>query len=181
MSKAPTNSRRWFEVVLFVIMGFVAIGLPLIPMGLAANSVAFPDVMFALFAAWVIRRPMSAPIVGIVFLGVLADAMMMRPLGLWALVLFVGTEVLRVSERAFRDIPFVLEWLYVSGLFALMLMLQNLLLFASFDSVYGFTDVIWHWVRTVAAYPVVVAILHWGLHIRAIKKDNRPNRLGYVL
>ena len=99
---------------------------------------------------------MSAPIIVIVFLGVLADAMMMRPLGLWALVLFVGMEVLRMSERAFRDIPFVVEWLYVSALFALMLLLQNLLLFVSFDSVYVFADVIWHWVRTVAAYPIVV-------------------------
>lgn len=181
MSKAPTDSRRWFEVILFIILGFISIGIPIIPMGLAANSVAFPDVMFALFAAWVIRRPMSAPILGIVFLGVLGDAMMMRPLGLWALVLFVGMEVLRTSERAFRDIPFVLEWLYVSALFALMLVLQNLLLFASFDSVYGVADVIWHWVRTVAVYPVVVIILHWGFHIRAYRKDNRPNRLGYIL
>jgi len=78
MNIAPTNSRMWFEVVLFLIMGFVTIGIPIIPMGLAANSVAFPDVMFALIAAWVIRRPASAPIVAIVFLGVLADAMMMR-------------------------------------------------------------------------------------------------------
>lgn len=181
MSKAPTNTRRWFEVILFVLMGFFSIGLPIIPMGLAANSVAFPDVMFALFAAWVIRRPMSAPIIVIVFLGVLADAMMMRPLGLWALTLFVGMEALRFSERAFRDIPFLLEWLYVSVLFALMLMLQNMLLLVSFDSVYGFSDVLWHWVRTVAVYPLVVAIIHWGLHIHAYKKDNRPNRLGYIL
>ncbi|OUS07157.1 hypothetical protein A9Q96_07560 [Rhodobacterales bacterium 52_120_T64] len=181
MNQAPTNSRRWFEVILFAILGFVTIGLPIIPMGLAANSVAFPDVMYAFFAAWLIRRPMPALIVGIVFFGVLADAMMMRPLGLWALVLFVGMEVLRLSERAFRDIPFVVEWLYVSALFALMLMLQNLLLFVSFDGVYGFTDVIWHWVRTVAVYPIVVSVLHWGLHIREYKKDNKPNRLGYVL
>jgi rod shape-determining protein MreD len=162
-------------------MGFVSIGIPIIPMGLAANSVGFPDVMFAVFAAWVIRRPVSAPIVGIVFFGVLADALMMRPLGLWALVLFVGMELLRLSERAFRDIPFLLEWLYVSGLFALMLMLQNVLLFVSFDSVYMLSDVIWHWVRTVVSYPFVVLILHWVLRIRAYKKDNRPNRLGYVL
>lgn len=106
---------------------------------------------------------------------------MMRPLGLWALVLFVGMEVLRISERAFRDIPFVLEWLYVSALLAFMLLLQNLLLFVSFDDAYGLTDVLWHWGRTIAAYPVVVGVLHWGLHIRAFKKDNRPNRLGYVL
>lgn len=181
MSKAPTETRRWIEIALFILMGFVSIGLPLVPMGLAANSIAFPDAMFALFAAWVIRRPMSAPIIAIVFLGVLADAMMMRPLGLWALVLFVGMEVLRFSERAFRDIPFVLEWVYVSVLLGLMLMLQNLLLFASFDSAYVFADVFWHWVRSVAAYPVVVAILHWVLHIRAYKKDNRPNRLGFIL
>ena len=181
MSKASTNSRRWYEVILFVIMGFVSIGLPIVPMGLAANSIAFPDLMFAVFASWVIRRPVSAPVIAIVFLGVLADAMMMRPLGLWALVLFVSMEVLRVSERAFRDIPFVVEWVYVSALFALMLMLQNLLLFVSFDSVYGFTYVVWHWVRTVAIYPVVVAVLHWGLHIRAFRKDSKPNRLGYIL
>ena len=164
-----------------MLMGFVTIGVPIIPMGLAANSIGFPDVMFAVFAAWVIRRPVSAPIVGIVFFGVLADALMMRPLGLWALVLFVGMELLRLSERAFKDIPFVLEWLYVSGLFALMLLLQNVLLFVSFDSVYILSDVIWHWVRTVLSYPLVVLILHLALRIRAYKKDNRPNRLGYVL
>lgn len=181
MSGAPVKPRRWIEVILFMLMGFISIGMPIIPMGLAANSIGFPDVMFAVFAAWIIRRPMSAPIIGIVFFGVLADALMMRPLGLWALVLFIGLEVLRLSERAFRGIPFVLEWLYVSALFALMLMLQNLLLFVSFDSVYMLSDVIWHWVRTVASYPLVVLILHWFLHIRAYKKDNHPNRLGYVL
>ena len=181
MSDSNVTARWWLEIFLFVLVGFVAIGLPIVPMGLAANSIVFPDIMFAAFAAWVIRRPTSAPVVGIVFFGILADAMMMRPLGLWALVLFVGMEVLRISERAFRDIPFVLEWLYVSALLALMLLLQNLLLFVSFDDAYGLTDVVWHWVRTIAAYPVVVGILYWGLHIRALKKDNRPNRLGYVL
>ena len=181
MSRPHPNSRKWFEIALFVILGFVSIGLPLIPMGLAANSIAFPDVMFALFAAWIIRRPVSAPVVGIVFLGVLADALMMRPLGLWAMELFLGMEVLRLSERAFRDIPFILEWFYVSALLALMLLLQNVFLFVSFDDVYAFPDVTGHWLRTTASYPVVVLILHWGFHIRVLKKDNRPNRLGYVL
>ncbi len=181
MSGAEAKPRRWVELLLFMLLGFISIGIPIIPMGLAANSIGFPDVMFAVFTAWVIRRPTSAPIVGIVFFGVLADAFMMRPLGLWALVLFVGMEVLRLSERAFRDIPFVLEWVYVSVLFALMLLLQNTLLFVSFDSVYTLSDVIWHWARTVASYPLVVLILHWVLRIRAYKKDNLPNRLGYVL
>lgn len=181
MNGVATRTRWWIEIVLFALMGFLSIGLPIVPMGLAADSVVFPDLMFAIFAAWVIRRPSSAPIIAIVFFGILADALMMRPLGLWALVLFVGMEILRLSERAFRDLPFVLEWIYVAALLALMLLLQNVLLFVSFDSVYSFADVSWHWARTIAVYPIVVGILHWGLHIRALKKDKRPNRLGYVL
>lgn len=181
MSGASTSSRTWFEVILFIIAGFVSIGLPLIPMGLAADSIPFPDLTFALFAAWLIRRPASAPLLGIVFIAVLGDTLLLRPMGLWALVLLIGTELLRVNEREFRDIPFMLEWLYVSLMLLLMLMAQNLLLLVSFDGVHAITDVMWHWLRTVAVYPIVVIVLHWGLRIRAHKTNKRPNRLGYVL
>ena len=177
----PSGPRQWLDIALFLLAGFIAIGLAIIPMGLAANSVAFPDVLFALFVAWVIRQPDSAPVVAIVFLSVLADALMMRPIGLWAMMLLVGTEGLRLSERAFRDIPFLLEWLYVSVLFVLLSFLQNVVLFVSFSEMYAIGDVFWHAVRSIAVYPVVVAVLHWGLRIRATKKDNRPNRLGFVL
>lgn len=177
----PSGPRYWLDIALFVLMGFIAIGLAIIPMGLAANSVGFPDVMFALFVAWVIRRPASAPVLALVFLAILADALMMRPIGLWAMMLLIGTEALRLSERAFRDIPFLLEWLYVGVLFVLLSVLQNVVLFVSFAGMYAIGDVFWHAVRTIAVYPVVVAVLHWGLRIRAASKDKRPNRLGYVL
>lgn len=181
MSAATTPARRWAEIALFLVLGFVAIGIPLVPMGLAANSIPFPDILFCLIVAWVIRRPSSAPMLVVALLAVLADALMMRTMGLWAFGIFVGTEVLRLSERAFRDIPFVLEWLYISILLALMLLLQNLMLIASFDDAFSLNTVVWHWVRSVAAYPLVVAVLHWGFRIRAVKKDKRPNRLGYIL
>lgn len=181
MSRADTSSRRWFEVTLFVVLGFISIGVPLIPMGLSANSIAFPDIMFALFAAWIIRRPATAPLVAIVFSAVLADAFMMRPMGLWALMLFIGMEVLRFSERGFREIPFVLEWLYVSILFAALLMLQNILLFLSFDSVYGISYVVRHWGGTVAVYPLIAAFLHWGVKIKPVEKSGVSARFGNVL
>lgn len=177
----PSGLRHWLDMALFVLVGFVAIGLAIIPMGLAANSVASPDIMFAVFVAWVIRQPSTAPVILIVFLAVLADALMMRPIGLWAMMLLIGTEALRLTERPFREIPFLLEWLYVGVLFVLLSVLQNLILFVSFSTMYAFADVFGHVVRTIAIYPLVVAVLHWGLRIRAFKKDNRPNRLGYVL
>ena len=174
-----SRSRLWLDTGLFLLTGFIAIGLAIVPMGLAANSVAFPDLLFALFVAWVIRQPSSASVLAIVFLSILADALM--PIGLWAMMLLIGTEGLRLGERTFRDIPFLLEWLYASVLFVLLSVLQNVVLFVSFSNMYAIGDVFWHAVRTIAVYPLVVAVLHWGLRIRATKKDKRPNRLGYVL
>lgn len=176
-----TSLKRWADKLLFVLAVCFAIGLSIMPMGLAANAVAFPDVVFAVMVAWVIRKPASAPVILVVLLGILADALMMRPIGLWALMLLAGTEGIRLSYRMFRDIPFVLEWVYVSVLLIALLILQNLILLVSFADVYQFTDVFWHAIRTIAVYPVVVAILHWALRIRATSKNKRPNRLGYVL
>lgn len=177
----PSRSRGWIDTGLFLLTGLIAIGVAILPMGLAANAVAFPDVLFALIIAWVIRAPSSAPVLVIVFLAVLGDALMMRPIGLWALMLLIGSEGVRLAGRTFYDIPFLLEWLYVSGLLIVLLVLQNLLLFVSFAAPHHFGDVVWHAIRTIAVYPFIVAILHWGLRIRATKKDKRPNRLGYVL
>ncbi len=176
-----SSSRRWYEVFLFTVLGLVSIGLPIMPMGLTADSIPFPDLMFCLFAAWIVRRPETAPMVLVAGLGILADAMMMRPIGLWALMLLVGTEGLRISERAFRDIPFALEWAYVSGLLIILTILQNVILLVSFADVYDFSTMMWHVLRTIAIYPLVVAVLHWIFRIRAPKPSERPNRLGYTL
>ena len=175
------NPRLWFETVLFIVLGFVAIGLAILPMGLTADSIPFPDLIYCLFAAWVIRRPESAPMIAIAGLGLIADAMMMRPIGLWALMLLLGTEGLRISERAFREIPFVLEWVYVSGFLIIMVILQNVILLVSFDEVYNAKTLAGHVLRTIAIYPIVVAMLHWIFRIRAPKPNERPNQLGYTL
>lgn len=175
-----SGTRYWLEVTLFAILGFVAIGIPMIPMGLAADSLPFPDLLFALMVGWIIRRPETAPLLVVAFLAVLADAMLMRPMGLWALILLVATEALRFSLRAFRDIPFLLEWAYVAGLLVLMTLAQSVLQLVSFSDVYGFSDQAWHVLRTIAIYPIVVAVLHYIFRIRVPKLADRPNRLGKV-
>ena len=176
-----SSTRQWFEIVLFILLGLVSIGMAILPMGLTADSTPFPDLMFFVFAAWVIRRPETAPMLVIAALGLVGDAMMMRPLGLWALMLLLGTEGLRITERAFRDIPFVMEWIYVSGFLIIMVILQNVILLVSFADVYDFGTIGWHVLRTILIYPIVVAVLHWVFRIRAPKPNERPNQLGYTL
>lgn len=174
-------ARKWLNPLLFLLAGLVAIGGPMIPMGLAANSVAFPDLLFAVTMAWVIRQPATAPMVLVAFLAILADALLMRPIGLWALMLLLGSEAVRLGHRTFRDIPFVLEWAYVAGLLVILILLQSVVMLVTFMPQYGVLTLFWHVLRTVAIYPVVVAVLHWGMRIRAPKRDTRPNRLGVVL
>ncbi len=175
-----SGTRYWLEVALFIVLGFVAIGIPMIPMGLAADSLPVPDLLFALIIAWIIRRPETAPLLAVVFLAVLADVMLMRPIGLWALAILMGTEALRFSLRAFRDIPFAQEWAYVAGLLLLMTLLQFVLQLISFSEVYGFSELAWHVLRTIAIYPVIVAVLHYIFRIRVPKLADRPTRLGKV-
>lgn len=176
-----SSSRQWLDIALFIVLGFVSIGLAILPMGLTADSIPFPDLLFCVIAAWVVRRPETAPMLVIAAVSVLADAMLMRPIGLWALLMLLGTEGLRLSERAFRDLPFVLEWLYISGLLIIMIILQNVILLVTFADVYEFSTLVWHVLRTIAIYPVVVAILHWIFRIRVPKPNERPNRLGYTV
>ncbi len=176
-----SNSRKLIDFVLFGVLGMLSIGMAIMPMGLTADSTPFPDLMFCLFAAWTIRRPETAPVLIVAALALLADAMMMRPLGLWALMLVLGVEAIRLAERAFRDIPFVLEWAYVSGLLIILILLQNVILLVSFANVYDFSTLAWHVLRTIMIYPIVAAVLHWIVRIRSPKPNERPNRLGYTV
>ncbi len=174
-----SDLRRGLDILLFAIVGFISIGLAILPLGFAADSIAFPDLLYCVMVAWVIRRPETAPIVIVAGIGLLADAMMMRPVGLWALMLLLGTEALRINERAFREIPFLLEWAYVSGLLILLTILQYILLLITFSDTYDFGLSFWHILRTILIYPFVVLTLRWVFRVRVPKPNERPNQLGY--
>jgi len=161
----------WLAGILFFAAGMLAIGIRLIPMGNSAEAMASPDLLYLMIVAWIVRRPRTAPVWAVVALAVLADALMMRPLGLWALCLLFGAEFTRAYVRAFREQPFLLEWMNVALMFAAMLILQNLLMLVTFLEAFDLGAVFGHWLITVASYPVVVALMHWVLRIRVPRVD----------
>ncbi len=173
--------RIWLDRFLFLLAGLAAIVIPMIPMGLAANSPAFPDLLFAVMVAWTIRQPSATPMFLVAFLALLGDALLLRPIGLWAVMLLLGVEAVRLVQRSFRDMPFLLEWAYVAGLFVVLNLLQSLVMLVTFMPQYGLATLFWHVLRTVAIYPLVVLVLRWGLGVRQQRRDTRPNRVGVVL
>lgn len=87
----------------------------LLPFGPAEGAVPGPELALCLACAFVMRRPDYAPPWLIVPLVLLGDALLMRPLGLWALVVLLVTEWLRRRVDQTEAIPFWSECATVAG------------------------------------------------------------------
>ena len=81
----------------------------MIPLGPGGALVA-PDLLYCLLVAWVVRRPARTPLWRVVALGLFADVMLSRPLGLGALGLMLVVETFRRRALLFHGAPFLLEW-----------------------------------------------------------------------
>lgn len=85
----------WGYRLLFVALAGAVLFFALLPFGSPEGGVPGPDMLVCLTFAWVLRRPDYVPLWLLVPVLLLADILLMRPLGLWTLVLLLATEYLR--------------------------------------------------------------------------------------
>ena len=137
-------------------LAMAAIYLALVPFG-APGAPPMPDLVYCLLAAWVIRRPARAPLWMVVGLGLVADLMLSRPLGLGALGLLVVSERLRAHTGLLHGHGFVVEWLAVALGFAVLLAIMQAGLLFVFADAPSVPVLLWYLATTVLAYPLVVA------------------------
>lgn len=167
---------RWSYRGLFVGLAGVLMFARLLPLSTVAGGIPGPDVLLCLTCAWVMRRRDYVPGVLIAAVFLLQDMLMMRPPGLWALLVLLGAEFLRTRAAQTRDMPFVLEWMLV-GLVMIALTLANRLVLDLAmvpQARLGLT--LMHLLLTVAAYPSVVLFSRYGLGIRPMAPGNRDDR-----
>lgn len=105
-------------LIALTLAGLICTLIAMIPFRAALPTLVSPDLLTALCCFWVIRRPDTAPMPLIFALGLVADLLLMRPVGLGALVLVLMTEGLRSQYGALRDVGRVLEWLMFTALFS---------------------------------------------------------------
>jgi rod shape-determining protein MreD len=131
----------------------------MLPFDLSVSAWPGPDLLFALTAAYVVRRPELVPFwaVGGIFL--LNDVMHMLPLGLWTFLVLLAVEFMRARFSRFREYMFPLEWLIVALIFGLALIVQTLVLKVLFVPTPRVAELIRLFMITVAAYPLVVGFL----------------------
>ena len=173
----PRRLAPWAERAALPLLGLIAIYAALLPFS-PGSGAPVPDILYCLVIAWVIRRPESAPLVIVLGLGLLADILLTRPLGLGALGLVLASEVMRRRASLFRGGPFIVEWIAAMLLFAATLAAVTLVLRVSFADAPGLGPLGWHLFATAAIYPFVALLLVLCLGFAAPRPTPAGTRLG---
>ena len=170
----------WFNRALFVSLALFAILAAILPLGLYADALIMPDILMAMTFAWVIRRPETAPYVLVFLMALFADVMLMRPLGLWAMLTLLTAEFARSQRKPLREQMFVMEWVIFGFVFAIAVGASMMMLKLTFTPGPSVDLMLNHMVSTILIYPPVAGILHFVFRIRAPRDAARPDRLGRV-
>lgn len=153
---------------LFLLCELLILFLRVLPLSAGFTGWPGPDLGLCLLFAWMLRRPdqLLAPAIVVLFL--LEDVMLLRPLGLWAAIVLLGSEAARAREARWRDQPFMVEWLRVSILIGVMMLGYRVVMFLFLLPVPVLGQVILQYLATVALYPVVVFAARWLIGLRRI-------------
>lgn len=172
---SPTQ--MWLKRALFVSLSLFAIIIAKIPLGLPADALQTPDIFFAICVAWVVRVPAAATLPLIFGMALLADIVMMRPIGLGVLTTILATEYFRAQRFTLREQMFVVEWLIFVAAFAVSLGLQMCILAMTFAATPPLDLVLTYIGLTALVYPVVVGVLRFVFRIASPKNDAAIGRM----
>ncbi len=158
--------RLWLMRASFVLLTLVILFFQLLPLDTTPRGWAGPDVLLCFGLAWALRRPeyVPAPLLAAVFL--LADFLLQRPPGLWALLALIGCEYLKGAGRGLRDATFPAEWLSVAVTVAAILMGYRIGLAITLIPTPSWGLSLFELGFTVLCYPLIAAISHYLMGVR---------------
>ena len=177
MAEGNFASNRWiygaayFGLMMFVMMFY------LIPIDVGPYGLPGPDLLICITFVWVLRRPhfVPTPLIALVFM--IADMLLMRPLGLWAALVVIGVEFLRSREAVTREQPFPMEWAMVSGVLLALIVTNRIILMIFAVDQAGLGLTLLQFIATFVAYPVIVLTSRIVFGVgKMMPSDNRCER-----
>ena len=146
----------WGYRALFVFLGGAALFFALLPFGPGEGGLPGPELTFGLICAWVLRRPDYVPLWLMAPVLLLDDALLMRPLGLWTLIVLLVSEYLRRRVDHSEALPFWSEAALVTGCIAVAFALNHVALVVLLAQTPPLAGQALHALATVVFYPLVV-------------------------
>lgn len=162
----PLRVTLWFYRGLFLALALALLFLKLLPLGSMAGTWPGPDLMLCLIFAWVLRRPDYLPVLLICGVVLIEDFLLMRPPGLWAGLVIVGSEFLRSRVALTRELSFAAEWALVAAVMVAVLLGYRLAFVIAFlpQPAFGFALLQTLW--SILCYPLVVAASRFAFDLR---------------
>lgn len=148
----------WGYRGLYVVIAGLLIFVRLLPIDTLPARWPGPDLLLCFTFAWVLRRPDYVPAWLIAAVVLLEGFLTMRPPGLWAAIVVVGSEFLRARIALTREVGFVVEWLMVSVVMVAAFFAYRLVLLVAFLPLPGFAMTFAQVAVSVLAYPLAVAV-----------------------
>lgn len=125
-----------------------------------------PDLLICFAFAWSLRRPEYVPALSLALVFLLADLLLQRPPGLWALLALLACENLKSRGRALRDGTFGAEWLSVAIFLTAILLVNRIVLSLLLITPPQLGLSLIELGATIAVYPLVVGVTHWLMGVR---------------
>ncbi|MEZ5751494.1 MAG: rod shape-determining protein MreD [Paracoccaceae bacterium] len=154
------------HLALWLAIALIAMLIPLLPLYRPDDAWPQPEWFLALTFAWLLRRPAHLPYaaIGLVFL--IQDLFLMRPPGLWAMLVMIGAEFLRRRQSMVREMNTLMEWGLVTGVLVAIWLANRLALVIVMTPRPPLDLSLVQLVGTVLTYPVVVVFVQSVLRIR---------------
>jgi rod shape-determining protein MreD len=162
--RRPTSP--FFFTALFLVFAALSFFSRLLPLGLTPVSLPMPDLMLGLTFCWVLRRPDYLPAVVIVAVFLTEDLLLSRPPGLWALMVLLGSEFLRVRQSALRELGFPAEFGAVAAVLVGMFFANRLILAIVMSPRPPLGLSFLQIAVTVLSYPPLVMVSHFVFKVR---------------
>lgn len=150
---------------LWLLIAALSILLRLLPLSVPPDAWPRPDILLVLTLGWVLRRPAQLPPLAIALVFLTEDLFLMRPPGLWALIVLIGAEFLRRRQSVVREMNLVLEWALVSAALVAMFVINRLGLAIVMVPRPPLDLSLLQLVFTMLVYPLVVLVLQTVLRV----------------
>lgn len=161
-----TATRLWGMRLTFGLIVCIILFFHLLPLETSPRRWVGPDLLLGFACAWSLRRPEYVPTVALAGLFLLADLLLFRPPGLWALLALLACEHLKTRARSLRDGSFANEWLTVCIVMACVAVGYRVALTLTLVDLPGTGLALFELVMTMLFYPLVVGVTHFLLGVR---------------
>ena len=164
------NTIEYNKIIIFII-GILLIVLPISPISNQPVVIEKPDFLLCLMFGWIILDPKYSSISIIILLSFFADILWYRPLGLWPILILLGSLSIKFIITKISVDSFFLKVIY----FILFLLTLDTFIFIT--SLIGLTEEfdfnIWinRFVFSILSFPLIVYLLEIFM-FRDKKKSN---------